>query len=241
MFLFHWLEPLKKGHLFSISTLKHICTGNLYGHPFVFRHFSKKRLISFSVRVQGFGYLIVLRRPDTPDVSPWDYIPCIHCKGYVVKSLLAKHEVKCKSNENHVKTGNPGLKRQGQYQVFADIGQHSEELKKFMASLRPGNDVTNIILEEPTLLATAQSMFDKKNMKDEARDQIKNQIRALGRLLQVMRRAPGNSERSMESFVRRKDFFFFLQCIVDICFEEKKHSLAMNMGWTVIFFDFSRF
>ena len=49
-----------------------------------------------------------------------------------------------------------------------------------------------------------------QNMKIEAIPSVKNQLRALARLLQKMRQAPGNADRSLLSFVKVEEFQFSL-------------------------------
>ena len=87
--------------------------------------------------------------------------------------------------------------------------------------------------EDELILQLGQSLLDRKNLKNEAIDSAKQQMRTVARILIRMRETEGNESRDIQSFIRPTDFKFYINTIKEMTIESQKFQLALNFGYTM--------
>ena len=194
-------------------------------------YFSNFDFFFFTARRDNKGFFIVLRRPSDKESKHTDFLPCVHCFGYVLSQGLSNHEKKCEYVDG-TRLGQPTMKRMARNKIMEDVGGYSKEMRKLLSSLQ-GDNVGTVCREDPTIMSAAQNLLNFHNKKDEAIPQVRQEIRILARLLMEMRKSPGNQKRDLKSFIKPSEWPFFLTTIKSMCFEDEKFTLARNMGYIV--------
>ena len=175
-----------------------------------------------------------MRRPSEDDISTHkDYLPCIHCMGYLAIHMLSEHEKKCRLKPSGEKNlGQRLLKQKGTYKLMEDIGSFTPEMRKCLSKMDL-DTIGKVVREDPTILAVGQQLLDRKYNKNEAIDGAKQQMRILSRILIQMRKTAGNEGRTLESFIRPTEFAFYMATIKEMTLNSQLFQLAQNFGYTV--------
>lgn len=182
---------------------------------------------------QKYGNFVVLRRPKNYIPKYTGFLPCVRCLGFVQIHMLGHHEKVCGlKKEGEKNLGQVTLKQRGQFKMMQDIGVHSFEMKSLLSKMKL-DPIGLVVREDPVILELGQLLLDRKNIKAEAIDSAKQQMRTLARILIEMRRTPGNESRNLQSFIRPIDFQFYINTIKEMTINSERFQLALNFGYTM--------
>ena len=193
------------------------------------------------------GQLIVMRRPgEDENCSQDDYLPCVHCLGFVKRRDLWRHNKTCnfksgdnddKSDENdgyHVKCQK--LQAKSKLLILPSICPgKSSAFQEVVASMKSDN--ITITARNDSIISALGTMMVEKVGTRRSYD-ISQHMRNLARLLLSLREADHDENAQLSLFLRPEKFDVVVQCVMDVSkFDAKngeKHvgipSLALHIG-----------
>ena len=116
-----------------------------------------------------------------------------------------------------------------------------KEVMDLLAGLRDGKKdrkIRSIIMNDNLIIEFARREISKSNKGSESHPQIRQRLRELARLLEVLRNVTGNENRPFSSFLRPSDWSLILEKIRELCFSDDKsfndkNTLSSMLGFSV--------
>ena len=196
------------------------------------------------------GQLIVMRRPgEDEDCSQDDYLPCIHCLGFVKRKDLWRHNKAC-----NFKSGDKDDKKDEEENDYMKCQKLQAKSKLLiLPSLCPGksspfqevvasmkSDQITLVARNDSIISALGAMMVEKLGTRRSHD-ISQNMRNLARLLMSMREAENNENAQLLQFLCPEKFDVVVQCVMDISnFEVKMGesqvgtpSLALHIGYAL--------
>ena len=143
------------------------------------------------------GELLLSRRPKK-DFKASDYGPCPHCKEWLLKTVIPRHQVKCKIKKTETKLTKKELIYQsdmmtGRYQSSASKG-----LQKVINNMR-ADDVGKIAQKDELILGLGETWFHRNvNNKYKRGNYTSGRMRLSAKLLMEMKKITEN-QSSLQS------------------------------------------
>lgn len=187
------------------------------------------------------GQLIVMRRPpEDTECSPEDYLPCIHCLGFVRRQELWRHVKVCsfrtdqqeESGENKYQK----LQAKSRMLILPSICSGGSALfQDVVASMKP-DEITIVSRNDPTISALGTMMIEKVGTKRS--HDVSQKMRSVSRLLLRLRETESKPVAQLSEYLCPSKFDVIVQCVKELCqFEEKNGekvvgtpSLALKLG-----------
>ncbi|XP_067299129.1 uncharacterized protein [Pseudorasbora parva] len=138
-----------------------------------------------SVLSSGKGEIIP-KRQATYKSTATDYLPCKFCFAMYVKKELWKHHKRCKLQEQDDTPVKPKVQVSSCSMLLPMESVVSSGLKQIIDDMT-SDSVTEVVQSDPLILSLGERMFLKNGDVGRPRADIRNQMRELGRLLQVTR------------------------------------------------------
>ncbi len=186
------------------------------------------------------GYFVVARSPDAgQSVTHDDYRPCPNCLLYLNIHELSRHEkttcdrILKSGKSTDQREGQRSLVRKSNLMIMDGTQEISKEMKYLLSKLSD-DAVGRAVKEDPVILEVGQDLLDKQVQKTEQSNYIKERMRELGRLLVEMRKKPGNSERSLKSFISVTEWDFFISTVKKMGVDQGKPTLALKLGYNMV-------
>ena len=192
-----------------------------------------------------------MRRPgEDEDCCEADYLPCIHCLGFVKRKELWRHNKACsfKSGDEKDKTDNDG---DNDFLKFQKLQTRSKLL--ILPSLCPGKSspyqevIASMKLDQITLVARNDSVISAlgtmmvEKVGTRRCHDISQNMRNLARLLMSLRERENSENAQLLQFLRPDKFDIVVQCVMNIAkFDVKMGesrvgtpSLALHIGYSL--------
>ena len=196
------------------------------------------------------GQLIVMRRPgEDEDCSQDDYLPCIHCLGFVKRKDLWRHNKAC-----NFKSGDKDDKKDEEENDYMKCQKLQAKSKLLiLPSLFPGksspfqevvasmkSDQITLVARNDSIISALSAMMVEKVGTRRSHD-ISQNMRNLARLLMSMREAENNENAQLLQFLCPEKFDVVVECVMDISnFKVKMGesqvgtpSLALHIGYAL--------
>ncbi|XP_020601654.1 uncharacterized protein LOC110040732 isoform X3 [Orbicella faveolata] len=194
--------------------------------------------------------LIVMRRPgEEEDCCQDDYLPYIHCLGFVKRKDLWRHNKACnfKSGDEDDKND----KDDNDYMKCQKLQTKSKLLilpslcpgkgspyQEFLASMK--SDQITLVARNDSVISALGTMMVEKVGTSRCHD-ISQNMRNLARLLMSLREAENTANAQLLQFLRPDKFDVVVQCVMDISkFDVKMGesrvgtpSLALHFGYSL--------
>ena len=144
------------------------------------------------------GTLVVVRRPSVDDVvSHKDYVPCVHCLGFVKKSEMWRHLKSCVGKEKESDTNNNNIISQCQLLLFPNTNNNgaSKELMELVLNKMNKVAANDMLIKlYGSFLLNSVAGYKKLN-------NISQRMRVLSRLLINIRKTQNKVELSLSDII----------------------------------------
>jgi integrase len=147
------------------------------------------------------GSLIPKYRKATGIGLETDYRACPHCKAVYLKSLLSKHEQRCKQKADGKRMKRGQCAAIGMMMLPLPLGTSASFFEKVISKLRD-DPVSRLIRSDSLILQYGERLFSRRDIEEHSYGQINGRLRELGRLLQVLRE---NSEMRVSRLAQALD------------------------------------
>ena len=197
------------------------------------------------------GQLIVMRRPgEEEDCCQDDYLPCVHCLGFVKRKDLWRHNKACnfKSGDENDKTDKDDdndymkcqkLQTKSKLLILPSLCPgKSSPYQEVIASMK--SDQITLVARNDSVISALGTMMVEKVGTRRCHD-ISQNMRNLARLLMSLREAEKTENAQLLQFLRPDKFDVVVQCVMDISkFDVKMGesrvgtpSLALHIGYSL--------
>jgi hypothetical protein len=145
---------------------------------------------------KGPEHLIPKYRKATGTRQESDYRACPHCKAIYLKTLLSKHERRCrqKADGKRMKRGQCALL--GSMLFPVPHGTTPAFFEKVISKLRD-DEISRLIQNDSLMLRYGERLFSRRDIEEHSYGQINGRLRELGRLCQLLRNASGMTVSSL--------------------------------------------
>lgn len=186
----------------------------------------------------GKGELKVLRRPGEKYVlNPSDFLPCIHCHGFVQKHELWRHAKLCpfrSAEDKKLKRRN--LQAEGALLIAPMVSQSDGRIQNVLAAMKQ-DDITNTVRGDEAILTFGLSLYEKVG--EEKITYVSQRMREVARLLQELRNVDKTGTK-LEDFIKPEKFDLIIKAVRRLCIFEMPSdgttprygtpSLALKLG-----------
>jgi hypothetical protein len=179
---------------------------------------------------QGFGELNVARRPKKGEiVDPKIYTPCPNCFLWISKWDLNRHNKKgCPMKNVNAKKN---LRQKSDVILMQTMGQISKELAVVLSNLN-NDEVAEAIKHDETILLVAQMLIGNQVDLERCDKYFRDRMREMGRLLIQLKKAPGNENRDLKSFIQPSEWDFIIESVITLS-DSAKYTLAVKLGHAI--------
>ena len=157
-----------------------------------------------TVTQTGEGQFIVVRRPGPKEsCTAQDFLPCVHCSGYIRRNDLWKHQGSCEFKPRD-KDGNQKKYRKVQLEsevmvIDSILKGKSSSLSRTLASMKR-DDITDIVKNDDLIIRFGTMLVDKLGSKNS--QLISQKMRELARLVQQLKQENADEDLQLSTFFK---------------------------------------
>ncbi|XP_074540059.1 uncharacterized protein LOC141806728 isoform X2 [Halichoeres trimaculatus] len=186
-----------------------------------------------AVMETGKGELVASKRRNVEALGK-DFMHCAHCQGLFTRKVLWRHMRSCKLKPGSV-APKPGKNRvQSMCKYTGPVPSHiKKELWEVISGMNP-DPITDIIQHDRVIIDIGQHLLNKGGPSDKNKQNVREKMRELGRLIQSARRV--TTLKTMEALINPKNYMETVKAVKFTCgFESDTSrflipSLALKLG-----------